>query len=913
MAKRIAKMEVIEAGSKPDIDTDFRVDTREHAIRYVSDLYGRDNVSSIITFQKLAAKGAFKKMCTIYQIPFAKANKVSATIPGPIEGLECTLEELLTPGSDRYNEGADFRAATAGEEWQDVLAGALRISSRVNGIGVHACGVLMSSKPLHENIPMLVRQKDGEVVSQWEYAHCEAAGLIKYDFLGLNNIDIISNAVQFIKKNGKTPPNMVDLIHGPMDNKKTFELFQRGETIGVFQFGSDMMIDYCRFLKPDRFDQLADATALGRPGPMGMQSHVKYAKRKLGEEKITPIHADFIGSPLDAILAPTQNLVVYQEQILKIANEISGMTLKEGDALRSAMGKKKVKVMAAMRPKFMAGGAANGHSQEAMTILWDTIAEFAKYGFNKAHSVAYAMTSYQCAYLKANYPVEYMASLIGMNSEKKDKLRAALQDTARMGLKVGNTDINRSDVMVAPDYSGETGLDIVYGLAGISGMSVESASIIVKEREENGKYTSVQDVFNRCSPLGLNNRKVYESLALSGAFDEFGHTRRGIVEGIAAMMKESKTKAEKGTNLFDMFGGDSSATSEIELSDKEYAFVDKIRFEADTIGLYLSESPTSRMGAGLAQGGIQTIGQLKSVKSTTKATIVGALNEVTVITKRGKSIAVTIDDGKDNIEARLSREAVKGVSRTEAQNRIIDLYAAGESEVPKDLADLAFDESIKLLDPLVKNAVYVIDVIYRPNFSNPAEYNARVESIRPLSLADNGNLPIRIRKQVKNERELEAVRPALTKFAENLSKTFPGDYPIYAAGFIPANVETPLETASYYADLISTMEAGEGLLQSFSTVKKKSTSLAGFEGDEEVESSGKSKKNSVYREVPPFVSSQSRPATEEEIAERVVYFDTGFTAAKTSALEEFVSNKVGGERVDFGVFNRTMNGDISVR
>lgn len=380
--KKIVGIEVIDPGSNPDVDSDFNTKIRGDAIQYVTDLYG--NTASIVTFGTAAAKKAFKSMCTIYEIPFSEANKSASLIPGPSDGKEMKLEDIFNPFHERYSEAQDFRNAVSGEEWKPIIEGALAIEGRNSSTGVHACGIIISNHDLKNVAPIQVRQDDGLSVSQWKYPELEAIGLIKMDFLGLDTVDIIQNTVENIQKSGATPPNMLEIIHGDMNDPKTFELFSRGDTMGIFQLSGDGVRDLLRLMKPDNMEDIIATTALYRPGPMGMQTHMKYVNRKNGAEKVEyPIHPDFKGSPLEEILATTYGLAVYQEQVMQIANRVAGMTLQEGDDLRSAMGKKKVAVMEKMKPKFFSGAIANGYSEEAVTILWDTLAEFAKYGFNR--------------------------------------------------------------------------------------------------------------------------------------------------------------------------------------------------------------------------------------------------------------------------------------------------------------------------------------------------------------------------------------------------------------------------------------------------------------------------------------------------------------------------------------------------
>lgn len=383
--KVVAYTEIIKPGSNPDIDTDFAVDVREETLKYVEEKYGKDNVCNIVTFQVMGAKSALKNMCTIYNVPPKQANQISSLIPDPIDGKQCTFDDIYNPESMFYEAATDFRNATDNDsKWKQIISSAKAVSGRKKTTGVHACGVLISAQPLQTVIPMMTRRSDNARISQWTYQDCESLGLIKMDFLGLDTIDIIQNTIRNIIKSGKTPPNVPDLLSGDMDDPKVYDLFQKGNTIGVFQFGSQMVRDLLPRIKPDKFIDLAVTTSLARPGPMGVDAHLDFADRKNGRAPILPIHPDLDGDEnLEEILSPTYGLMVFQEQIIRIANVVGGLSLQEGDKLRKAMGKKKAALMLAMKEKFMAGGVANGYSEPSLNALWDTMAQFASYGFNK--------------------------------------------------------------------------------------------------------------------------------------------------------------------------------------------------------------------------------------------------------------------------------------------------------------------------------------------------------------------------------------------------------------------------------------------------------------------------------------------------------------------------------------------------
>lgn len=917
MTKKIAKIEVIRPGSNPDVDTDFNTEVRNHVIDHTKELYGEANVASIGTFNTLAAKGSFKAMCTIYEVPFAQANKITELIPPPIEGVECKIEDIFDPSSSRYSEGVDFRNATSGDEWKKIVDGARAIAGRNKSTGVHPCGIVISAKPLIGTVPLQVRQNDGLVVSQWSYPELESLGLIKMDFLGLDTVDLIQSSVEYIIRSGKPVPNMVEIAHGTMDDKKTFEMLGRGESIGTFQLASPGVQDLLKKMKPTEINDIVATTALFRPGPMGMLSHVKYADRKNGREAYDyPVHPSFKDSPLEEILGKTYGLVVYQEQILQIANQIGGMTLQEGDDLRKAMGKKIIAKMVSMKPKFMEGGARFGYPEDAMQILWDTCAEFAKYGFNRAHSVGYGILAYQTAFLKANYPVEYISALIAQNVNNKDKILAFLQEARRMNLKVGSVDINVSEMRVAPDFSGLSEFDIVYGLSGVNAVSQDMAKIIIKEREANGLYSSVQDLINRNYPLGVTNRKIYENLAKAGAFDSFNVSRKGVVENLTSMLSEAKTKESKGASLFDMFSGTETSINSIDLSSlPEYGHVEKLKMEADVIGLYLTSHPLANVGPGLSKVMTTNIKTLLKTQSQSTVTIAGSLTEINkkILKRGGKSINITIDDGTGYISANLSREIVKGIDKKIAQDRIRKLYETGDNMVPQEMEDLAVDSTMTAIDELESNSVYVVTLTYRPGYGDSPP-NARVNAITPLVLADDGSLPIRLRfiYNEKNETQMEKIEAAL---ARSVAKRNPGPYPIHIA---TSRGEGQLlkENEAVFLDAIREMrnDSDNGIdlrnVETQESIDSKNSNVFGAKGSKTTKK--KVKKDAVNARVwppkkyhdpidPPKKKIKKNPLA--DVIDNLKYVDSGYRADKSKRLELDIEKYLGAEGYDFGVFD----------
>ena len=1928
--KKVVGIEIISPGSAPDVDSDFNTSIRENVVQYVADIYGKENVSNIGTFGTLAAKGAFKAMCTIYEIPFAQANKISSLIPPPLEGEECTLEDIFNPASDRYSEGEDFRNATASEEWREIVEGARKIEGRNKNIGMHACfapdaliktadgysvivdvkpgdrvlthtntykqvvetittegqelfflsannsvpvevtgnhpvlvrskivnksndisftepywknvdelvpgadflgtpintdkvvfnnnrllpthnilfwknigmllgsaskessagqtrsaskeavwlyldefgkndktrvlpnhieslptdllrgfidgylsvggrkygeelyafktpskafalgmiaiinkaynvfvdvvvddnneynlsfkygtpdpnlafydgsfiwgavntvtpldkfvttynlsvvddnsyvangfvahncGVIVSTEPLKDVIPLNVRQSDGKVLSQWTYKELEELGLIKMDFLGLDTIDIIQKTVEYIGKNGKVAPNMLTLIHGDMDDKKVYELFQKGHTTGVFQFGSEMVRGLLPVMNPTEFNDITACTAVARPGPMGMRSHIKYADRKNGREQVDYIHPEFKGTVVEEILGTTYGLCVpkgteifdstagkyiaienlqedvsttpsinletgalenkpvrhvmhtgmkeivritlngnrtievsedhpvmtnsgyvkagellsgdhvlvndrefehnsdcdnttddlayflgamlgdgsfvsgnqpyftnsndsilneierivsnsfddafvvrtyrtkpgeqdpyttvltinsekketmrrgkatlpnpvnqwfsqmgydgkilmydkylssevmslsneklkhliaglwdtdgsvtrtglhltttsatlfkdvkkalvrlgvdfgvsinpyknktrqdrvayriypshrdfsekiqkylrsdtkkqsyvnrsyeshngivklhydkissdfaqwakdnldenyfskktwrniaeknrilyrplkdfiqknysesakssrdilsilrqeqivsknylahidaryrrvlrveriglkdcydievddnhnffvdgvltsncvYQEQVVKLANTVAGMSMVEADDLRKAMGKKIKEKMDLMRPKFFSGALANGYSQEAVETLWNTIAEFAKYGFNKcahgdtiiidefgrkirlrdaykkwinrdknlqimsmwedgeirphgvrdivftgkehtyeivtesgknikvtkehrlltnngygsidegslyvgaelivdeteygfglsdknshaesntihdsepvwvknfinslkkfkalngksfntptqlsdgrycdsmieaaageyllargvdfelhkvvenpvtgthrvsdfyangihfemdgmsrgaqwfidnkygdtpfvyltpynfvdkidealssvhakngdkivsitksdrkhkvydvemqlegpsnfiankivshnSHSVAYAMNAYQEAFLKTYYPVEFMAALIAQNVGDRDKTLSFLRETKRMGLKVGTVDINLSDVMVAPDYSNKSGYEILFGLSGVKEISENTASIIVQERTRNGLYKSVQNLIDRCSPLGVTNKKVFENLALAGAFDLIQPNRKVAMESVSDLMGGAKKKTVLGESLFDMFDVDDEQS--VDENALDFPFVERLKHEADMVGLYLSAHPLDNVPRGI--GGSTTIEKLLKQKTMCETTLIASVVDIkTKQFRKGKSIILDLDDGTDFMTLKLSPSMVGGIEKFEAQENLKKLYQYGENHVSSDLEGKALNPKFTSIPSIEKNSVYLIKVTFLPSRGG-GPYMARADLITPLSFTQNGSLPLRIRLKDTGDNS-KRINNLYKKLPPALSEKFPGDLSIMIA-----------KTGNSSRN--NTVRRDDPIRQAIVDMEKSSSSASPDQKDDDnifgesvsKNAKKKSSKREILRSWPPVIDSAaiearfgSKTITADIVddIELIEYEDTGLTCSRESGAIELIEKYVGIEGFDFGIFNKAVLDD----
>jgi len=579
-----------ERPSAPDIDIDFDDRRRGEMVRYASDKWGSDRVAQVITFGTIKTKAALKDSARVnYGQPgFAIADRITKALPPPIMAKDIPLSGITDPTHERYKEAAEVRALLDTDpDVRTIYETARGLEGLVRNAGVHACAVIMSSEPLVDAIPLWKRPQDGAVITGWDYPSCEAIGLLKMDFLGLRNLTVIGDALENIKANRGID---LDMDHLPLDDPATYELLSRGDTLGVFQLDGGPMRDLLRRMQPTGFNDIVAVLALYRPGPMGMNAHNDYADRKNGRQPIKPIHPE-LEEPLREILAETYGLIVYQEQIMFIAQKVAGYTMGKADALRKAMGKKKLEVLEAEYKGFKEGMTANGFSEAAVKALWDTILPFAGYAFNKSHAAGYGLVSFWTAYLKANFQAEYMAGLLTSVGDDKDKAAIYLSDCRRLGITVLPPDVNESVHNFA-----SVGHDIRYGLGGVRNVGANVVQSIINARNDKGKYTDFSDYLNKID-IGACNKKVTESLIKAGAFDSLGHPRKGLFLVHAdAVDSVLGTKKAEAIGQFDLFGGgdaDSGMESvfTIPVPEGEWEDKHKLALEREMLGLYVSGHP----------------------------------------------------------------------------------------------------------------------------------------------------------------------------------------------------------------------------------------------------------------------------------------------------------------------------------
>jgi DNA polymerase III subunit alpha len=642
--------------SMPDFDIDFDERRRGEVIRYVSDKYGDDRVSMIVTYGTIKAKQAVKDASRILGFPFSMGDRITKAMPTQVMGKDLPLKQLFDPSHDRYGEGGEFRSLYESEhDVKTVVDTAIGIEGLKRQWGVHAAGVIMSSEPLQDVIPVMRREQDGAIITQFDYPTCERLGLIKMDFLGLRNLTVLDDALGNIEDNRQENVVLEDL---ELTDENTYALLQRGDTLGVFQLDGGPMRALLRSMRPDTFADISAVGALYRPGPMGADSHNKYARRKTGREPVVPIHPE-LEEPLREILGETYGLIVYQEQVMAIAQKLAGYSLGQADLLRRAMGKKKKAELDKQFEAFSAGMAERGYSSSAVKTLWDILLPFSDYAFNKAHSAAYGLVSYWTAYLKANYPAEYMAALLTSVKDDKDKSAIYLNECRRMGIKVLPPDVNESDATFTP-----VGTDIRFGLNAIRNVGGNVVESVVRARREQGRFTDFNDFLSKVDANACNKR-VIESLIKAGAFDSLNHRRSCLVAiHEHAVEQYVETKRNEAIGQDSLFGGLDDAgttgwgsTVEIPTFD-EWDKQTLLAHEREMLGLYVSDHPLTGLEHILSQEAECTVGNVLADEERPDGASVKVCGLITSvqrkITKAGATWAmVSVEDLEGAIDVLL--------------------------------------------------------------------------------------------------------------------------------------------------------------------------------------------------------------------------------------------------------------------
>ncbi|MDP9396557.1 MAG: DNA polymerase III subunit alpha [Actinomycetota bacterium] len=597
-----------ERVSMPDIDIDFDERRRGDVIRYVTQKYGEERVAQIVTYGTIKAKQAVKDSARVLGYPFAVGERITKAMPPPLMGKDVPLSGAFDPTHPRYSEAGEFRSLYESDaDAKRVIETARGLENLKRQWGVHAAGVIMSKDPLVEHIPIMRREQDGAIITQFDYPTCETLGLLKMDFLGLRNLTVLDDALANIRANRGDDVAVETLA---LDDRATYELLARGDTLGVFQLDGGPMRALLRAMRPDSFEDISAVLALYRPGPMGANAHNDYADRKNARKPIVPIHPE-LAEPLQEILGDTYGLIVYQEQVMAIAQRLAGYSLGQADLLRRAMGKKKREILEKEFSGFSAGMAERGYSKGAIDTLWAILVPFSDYAFNKAHTAGYGLVSYWTAYLKANYPAEYMAALLTSVRDDKDKSALYLNECRRMGIKVLPPDVNESEADYTP-----RGTDIRFGLAAIRNVGGNVVGSVLASRRSKGRFADFYDFLRKVEAV-VCNKKTIESLIKAGAFDSLGATRRGLLSVHAdAIDAHLETKRNEAMGQFDLFGdlgGEGGAPGSGVLGGLELVVTPPIpvgewdkklllAYEREMLGLYVSDHPLLGVETALAAG-----------------------------------------------------------------------------------------------------------------------------------------------------------------------------------------------------------------------------------------------------------------------------------------------------------------------
>ncbi|MCL2802732.1 MAG: DNA polymerase III subunit alpha [Micrococcales bacterium] len=656
--------------SMPDFDIDFDERRRGEVIKYVSDKYGSDRVAQIVTYGTIKAKQAMKDAARVLGFPYGAGEKMTKAFPPPVLGKDISLSAVYDESNDRYKEAEEFRQLVGADpDLEKILETAKGLESLKRQWGVHAAGVIMSSVPLLDVIPLLRREQDGTIITQFDYPACEKLGLVKMDFLGLRNLTILDDALAAIRHNGKQPPVLEEL---PLDDGETYVLLSSGETLGVFQLDGGGMRSLLRQLKPDNFEDISAVQALYRPGPMGTDTHTNYALRKNGLQPIKPVHPE-LAEPLKDVLASTYGLIVYQEHVISIAQKLADFSLGQADSLRRAMGKKdKAELDRQFRP-FSKGMTKHGYSQDAIDTIWSILLPFSDYAFNKAHAAAYGLISYWTAYLKAHFPAEYMAALLTSTRGDKDKSAVYLAECRRMGITVLPPDVNSSQAAFTP-----VGADIRFGLEAVRNVGAGVVESIVEARGAKGQFTSFQDFLDKVA-VTVCNKRVIESLIKAGAFDSFGHPRRALLTVYEeAIDQVINLKRNEAAGQFDLFGGlDDRAAFSCEVPDlPEWDKSVALGFERDMLGMYVSDHPLRGLAGGLEAAASHVTPELSDPETTPdgrEVTVTGLLTQLArKTTKKGDMWATaTLEDLHGSVQVMFFPKTYKQVARDLAEDLVV--------------------------------------------------------------------------------------------------------------------------------------------------------------------------------------------------------------------------------------------------
>ncbi|MCC3306114.1 DNA polymerase III subunit alpha [Sneathiella sp. HT1-7] len=679
-----------ERVSMPDFDIDFCQDKREQVIRYVQDKYGHDQVAQIITFGKLQAKAAVRDVGRVLQMPYGQVDRISKMIPANPANPVSLQQALDTEPRLREERANDADVAR-------LLEIALQLEGLYRHASTHAAGVVIGDRPLDELVPLYRDPRSDMPVTQFSMKYAETAGLVKFDFLGLKTLTVLDRAKALLARRGIE----VDYAKVPLDDPAVFELLSTGNTIGIFQLESSGMRDMLRKMRPDAFEDIIAIVALYRPGPM--ENIPTYIRRKHGEEE-----PDYLHPKLQPVLEETYGVIIYQEQVMEIARTLAGYSLGDADILRRAMGKKIQSEMDLQRAIFAKGAKEKGVSSKDATHIFDLVAKFANYGFNKSHAAAYALVSYHTAWLKANYPVEFMAASMSLDMNNTDKLNIFRQDLDRMKIPVYPPCLNNSEVEFSVEFDGDQGA-VRYALAAVKNVGREAMAGIVREREENGTFKDVFDFAERLNPKHMNKRQA-ENLVRAGAFDDLLDHRAQVFTSIEVLLRQAQQSAEeRGSGQVNLFGG--AAESLVVRPDlpevSSWTSMEKLKQEFDAIGFYLSGHPLDAWEKTLDKAGVRTsVSYLAGLGSAESAGMLAGtvMGKRELRTRKGKPLAfVQLSDATGAYEVTMFSETLE---------KYRDLLVVGQSLVLRVTGNLDNDQprlTVQSLQRLESMAATIAD------------------------------------------------------------------------------------------------------------------------------------------------------------------------------------------------------------
>lgn len=750
--KTVTDYKIIDIGAAPDVDTDFEPEVRPLVFKHCQEEYGENNITHIITRMPYGARNAFRCVARVYGIPPQEVNSFSELLPEAVS--KDTLKDVL----DEKNEIYESARLKLNPLLLEIIKRASELEGRTSGTGVHACGVLISCKEISDTVPTIYKEdpRDKSIVyqvSMFEYPEAESLGLIKMDFLGLDTLHLISSTVKLVEQYTGKHIDMSKIIDGTLDDKKTYQMFQKAKTSGIFQFAEQGVRTMLTNVKPSEFEELPAITAIYRPGPMSLGLHDDFAVRKNDPSKRIPFSREFIGTPIDTLTKDTLGAIIYQEQVMKIAQEAAGFTSKEADKMRKAMGKKKIEILNMLEPKFKKGIIENTKcSESTVNEFWAQLLGFAQYGFNKSHAVSYALNSYQSAYLKVHYPVLWETAALRMYADNPDKVAKYIEDARSNGIEILPPNINESDLLISPTSDLK---NIVYSISNIKKVPTSILEAFILERERNGKYTDLMNFINRNKDIV--SKSVLEVLACSGCLDCFGNTRKSIYDNAEKLVKSVQRKKNNVASLFAMVGEE--AISMVELDDEEWPILEKMANEGQALGAYLSGNPLD----GLKTQDGQDIVQTKDLKECDSTQYITFLSVAQKKTRSGKTLITGIaNNGVSQAEIKLPTMVTNRILLGTAMEK-----TNGDRQEAYKLLRLTDDKKksfFDALEPLDKPEKF--NTIYKLTYTKGFRGSMMISDIEPVEVSKNNQILERIVVDKNKTKNLPAFQKLVNKETE---------------------------------------------------------------------------------------------------------------------------------------------------